>query len=169
MTGPETPIAPRRTPFVAAVGLVVATALGLSGCGGSATADDLDTSRTEVVAAAQDLLPGIVEALGGEIEDAYGEFRSGGDGVVDRRQYDVTVVVTGADGDIDDLVAALEAAGVDDVRTSPMGGASGTHDGLTVGGSDPGGRDMGLGVTGPYLHVADGVPRETGREQIALG
>ena len=155
----------RAATVVAALSL-----LALSGCGGGgATADDLDASRDEVLDAARQVLPGVVEALGAQVQDAYGEFDMGGDGIVDRRRYSVTVIATGAQADTDDLVAALEDAGVSDVQVNPIGGASGQRDGLDVGGSDPGGRDMSVSVSGPYLEVADGVPREAAREDIDLG
>lgn len=155
----------RAATVVAALSL-----LALSGCGGGgATADDLDASRDEVLDAARQVLPGVVEALGAQVQDAYGEFDMGGDGIVDRRRYSVTVIATGAQGDTDDLVAALEDAGVTDVQVNPIGGASGQRDGLDVGGSDPGGRDMSVSVSGPYLEVGDGVPREAAREDIDLG
>lgn len=155
----------RAATVVAALSL-----LALSGCGGGgATADDLDASRDEVLDAARQVLPGVVEALGAQVQDAYGEFDMGGDGIVDRRRYSVTVIATGAQGDTDDLVAALEDAGVTDVQVNPIGGASGQRDGLDVGGSDPGGRDMSVSVSGAYLEVADGVPREAAREDIDLG
>lgn len=155
------------------VALSVLSVLALSGCGGGgaggATADDLDASRDEVLHAAQQVLPAVVDALGAQVQDAYGQFDMGGDGIVDRRRYTVTVVATGAQGDTDDLVAALEDAGVGDVRTTPIGGATGRRDGLDVSGSDPGGRDMSVSVSGPYLEVADGVPRDAGREDVDLG
>lgn len=153
--------------------LVALSALALSGCGsgsgGGATADDLDASRDEVLDAARQVLPGVVDALGGQVQDAYGEFDMGGDGVVDRRRYTVTVIAIGAQADTDDLVAALEDAGVTDVQVNPIGGAAGQRDGLDVSGSDPGGRDMSVSVSGPYLEVADGVAREAAREDVDLG
>lgn len=152
--------------------LVALSALALSGCGsggGGATADDLDASRDEVLDAARQVLPGVVDALGAQVQDAYGEFDMGGDGVVDRRRYTVTVIATGAQADTDDLVAALEDAGVTDVQVNPIGGAAGQRDGLDVSGSDPGGRDMSVSVSGPYLEVADGVAREAAREDVDLG
>jgi hypothetical protein len=155
----------------AAAVLVALSALALSGCGsgGGATADDLDASRDEVLDAARQVLPGVVDALGAQVQDAYGEFDMGGDGIVDRRRYTVTVIATGAQADTDDLVAALEDAGVTDVQVNPIGGAAGQRDGLDVAGSDPGGRDMSVSVSGPYLEVADGVAREAAREEIDLG
>ncbi len=156
----------RASAVVAALSL-----LALSGCGGGggATADDLDASRDEVLAAARQVLPGVVDALGAQVQDAYGEFDMGGDGIVDRRRYSVTVIAVGAQADTDDLVAALEGAGVTDVQVNPIGGAAGQRDGLDVSGSDPGGRDMSVSVSGPYLEVADGVPREAARQEIDLG
>lgn len=155
----------------AAAAVVVLSALALSGCGGGggSTADDLDASRDEVLDAARQVLPGVLDALGAQVQDAYGEFDAGGDGVVDRRRYTVTVIAVGAQADTDDLVAALEDAGVTDVQVNPIGGASGERDGLDVSGSDPGGRDMSVSVSGPYLEVADGVPRDAGREDVDLG
>ena len=154
----------------AAAVVVALSALALSGCGqGGATADDLDASRDEVLDAARQVLPGVVDALGAQVQDSYGEFEMGGDGIVDRRRYTVTVIATGAQADTDDLVAALEDAGVTDVQVNPIGGASGQRDGLDVGGSDPGGRDMSVSVSGPYLEVGDGVPREAAREDVDLG
>lgn len=155
----------------AAAVLVALSALALSGCGGGggATADDLDASRDEVLDAARQVLPGVVDALGAQVQDAYGEFDMGGDGIVDRRRYTVTVIATGAQADTDDLVAALEDAGVTDVRVNPIGGAAGQRDGLDVSGSDPGGRDMSVSVSGPYLEVADGVARGAAREDVDLG
>ncbi|MBW0252532.1 hypothetical protein [Cellulomonas sp. PS-H5] len=152
--------------------LVALSALALSGCGsggGGATADDLDASRDEVLDAARQVLPGVVDALGAQVQDAYGEFDMGGDGVVDRRRYTVTVIATGAQADTDDLVAALEDAGVTDVQVNPIGGAAGQRDGLDVSGSDPGGRDMSVSVSGPYLEVVDGVAREAARQEVDLG
>jgi hypothetical protein len=150
--------------------VAVLSALALSGCGqGGATSDDLDASRDEVLDAARQVLPGVVDALGAQVQEAYGEFDMGGDGIVDRRRYSVTVIATGAQADTDDLVAALEDAGVTDVEVNPIGGASGKRDGLDVAGSDPGGRDMSVSVSGPYLEVADGVPRESAREDVDLG
>lgn len=159
-----------RRARVAAV-LVAVSALALSGCGGGggATADDLDASRDEVLDAARQVIPGVLDALGGQVQDAYGEFDMGGDGVVDRRRYTVTVIAVGVQADTDGLVAALEDAGVTDVRTTPIGGASGQRDGLDVTGSDPGGRDMSLSVSGAYLEVADDVPRDAAREDVDLG
>ncbi|MCG7285866.1 hypothetical protein MHY85_07745 [Cellulomonas sp. ACRRI] len=156
----------RASAVVAALSL-----LALSGCGGGggATADDLDASRDEVLAAARQVLPGVVDALGAQVQDAYGEFDMGGDGIVDRRRYSVTVIAVGAQADTDDLVAALEDAGVTDVQVNPIGGAAGQRDGLDVSGSDPGGRDMSVSVSGPYLEVADGVPREAARQEVDLG
>lgn len=155
---------------VRAAAVVVLSALALSGCGqGGATADDLDASRDEVLDAARQVLPGVVDALGAQVQDSYGEFEMGGDGIVDRRRYTVTVIATGAQADTDGLVAALEDAGVTDVQVNPIGGASGQRDGLDVGGSDPGGRDMSVSVSGPYLEVGDGVPREAAREDVDLG
>lgn len=155
----------------AAAVLVALSALALSGCGsgGGATADDLDASRDEVLDAARQVLPGVVDALGAQVQDAYGEFDMGGDGIVDRRRYTVTVIATGAQADTDDLVAALEDAGITDVQVNPIGGAAGQRDGLDVAGSDPGGRDMSVSVSGPYLEVADGVAREAAREDVDLG
>ena len=155
----------------AATVVIALSALALSGCGGGggATADELDASRDEVLDAAQQVLPGVLDALGAQVQDAYGEFDMGGDGVVDRRRYSVTVIATGAQADTAALVAALEDAGVTDVEVNPIGGASGQRDGLDVSGSDPGGRDMSVSVSGPYLEVADGVPREAAREDVALG
>ena len=155
----------------AAAVLVALSALALSGCGGGgeATADDLDASREEVLDAAQQVLPGVLDALGAQVQDAYGEFDMGGDGIVDRRRYTVTVIAVGAQTDTDGLVAALEDAGVTDVRVNPIGGAAGQRDGMDVAGSDPGGRDMSVSVSGPYLEVADGVPRDAGREAVDLG
>lgn len=154
----------------AAAVVVALSALALSGCGqGGATADDLDASRDEVLDAARQVLPGVVDALGAQVQDSYGEFEMGGDGIVDRRRYTVTVIATGAQADTDDLVAALEDAGVSDVQVNPIGGASGQRDGLDVGGSDPGGRDMSVSVSGPYLEVGDDVPREAAREDVDLG
>ena len=155
----------------AAAVLVALSALALSGCGGGgrASADDLDASRDEVLDAARQVLPGVVDALGAQVQDAYGEFDMGGDGIVDRRRYTVTVIATGAQADTDDLVAALEDAGVTDVQVNAIGGASGRRDGLDVSGSDPGGRDMSVSVSGPYLEVADGVPRDVAREDVDLG
>lgn len=154
-----------------ATAVAVLSALALSGCGGGggASADDLDASRDEVLDAARQVLPGVLDALGAEVQDSYGEFDAGGDGVVDRRRYSVTVIAVGAQGSTDDLVAALEDAGVTDVQVNPIGGASGQRDGLDVSGSDPGGRDMSVSVSGPYLEVADGVPREAAREDVDLG
>lgn len=151
--------------------LVALSALALSGCGGGggASADDLDASRDEVLDAAREVLPGVVDALGAQVQDAYGEFDMGGDGIVDRRRYTVTVIATGAQADTDDLVAALEDAGVTDVQVNPIGGAAGQRDGLDVTGSDPGGRDMSVSVSGPYLEVADGVAREAARQEVDLG
>jgi outer membrane lipoprotein SlyB len=150
--------------------VAVLSALALSGCGqGGATSDDLDASRDEVLDAARQVLPGVVDALGAQVQDAYGEFDMGGDGIVDRRRYTVTVIATGAQADTDDLVAALEDAGVTGVEVNPIGGAAGQRDGLDVAGSDPGGRDMSVSVSGPYLEVADGVPREAAREDVDLG
>jgi outer membrane lipoprotein SlyB len=150
--------------------VAVLSALALSGCGqGGATSDDLDASRDEVLDAARQVLPGVVDALGAQVQDAYGEFDMGGDGIVDRRRYTVTVIATGAQADTDDLVAALEDAGVTGVEVNPIGGAAGQRDGLDVAGSDPGGRDMSVSVSGPYLEVADGVPRESAREDVDLG
>jgi hypothetical protein len=150
--------------------VAVLSALALSGCGqGGATSDDLDASRDEVLDAARQVLPGVVDALGAQVQEAYGEFDMGGDGIVDRRRYSVTVIATGAQADTDDLVAALEDAGVTDVEVNPIGGASGKRDGLDVAGSDPGGRDMSVSVSGSYLEVADGVPRESAREDVDLG
>lgn len=155
----------------AAAVLVALSALALPGCGsgGGATADDLDASRDEVLDAARQVLPGVVDALGAQVQDAYGEFDMGGDGIVDRRRYTVTVIATGAQADTDDLVAALEDAGVTDVQVNPIGGVSGQRDGLDVAGSDPGGRDMSVSVSGPYLEVADGVAREAARQEVDLG
>jgi len=155
----------------AAAAVVVLSALALSGCGGGggSTADDLDASRDEVLDAARQVLPGVLDALGAQVQEAYGEFDMGGDGVVDRRRYSVTVIAVGAQADTDDLVAALEDAGVTDVQVNPIGGASGQRDDLDVSGSDPGGRDMSVSVSGPYLEVADGVPRDAGREDVDLG
>jgi hypothetical protein len=154
-----------------AVVLVALSALALSGCGGDggATADDLAASRAEVLDTAQQVLPGVLDALGAQVQDAYGEFDMGGDGIVDRRRYTVTVIAVGAQTDTDGLVAALEDAGVTDVRVNPIGGAAGQRDGMDVAGSDPGGRDMSVSVSGPYLEVADGVPRDAGREDVDLG
>jgi hypothetical protein len=155
---------------VAAV-LVAVSALALSGCGGGggATADDLDASRDEVLEAARQVLPEVLDALGGQVQDAYGAFDMGGDGVVDRRRYTVTVIAVGVQADTDDLVAALEDAGVTDLEVNPIGGAAGQRDGLDVAGSDPGGRDMSLSVSGAYLEVADGVARDAAREDVDLG
>lgn len=50
-----------------------------------------------------------------------------------------------------------------------IGGASGRRDGIDVSGSDPGGRDMSVSVSGPYLEVTDGVPRDVAREDVDLG
>jgi len=149
----------------------VLSVLALSGCGsgGGADADDLDASRDEVLAAARQVLPGVVDALGAQVQDAYGAFDAGGDGVADRRRYTVTVIAVGAQADTDDLVAALEDAGVTDVQVNPIGGAAGQRDGMDVAGSDPGARDMSVSVSGPYLEVADGVPRDGAREDVDLG
>jgi hypothetical protein len=153
----------------AATVIAALSLLALSGCGqGGATSDDLDASRDEVLDAARHVLPDVVDALGAQVQEAYGEFDMGGDGIVDRRRYSVTVIATGAQADTDDLVAALEDAGVTDVEVNPIGGASGKRDGLDVAGSDPGGRDMSVSVSGPYLEVADGVPRESAREDVDL-
>ncbi|WP_203668274.1 hypothetical protein [Cellulomonas pakistanensis] len=159
----------RRVQVAAAVAAL--SALALSGCGGGggASADDLDASRDEVLDAARQVLPGVLDALGAEVQDSYGEFDAGGDGIVDRRRYSVTVIAVGAQGDTDDLVAALEDAGVTDVQVNPIGGAAGQRDGLDVSGSDPSGRDMSVSVSGPYLEVADGVPRDAAREDVDLG
>ncbi|WP_454048849.1 hypothetical protein [Cellulomonas sp. Marseille-Q8402] len=110
-----------------------------------------------------------MDALGGEIDDAWGEYRSGGDGIVDRRRYEVTVVVTGSDADADTIVAALEDAGWTDVEDTTPGGISGRRDDLTIGSTDPGGPDLRVGLRGPYLEVADGVPRDNAREALDLG
>lgn len=158
----------RRVHAATAV-VVAASALALSGCAGDATADDLDASRAEVLDAGRDVLPDLVAALGGQVEEAYGQFDAGGDGVVDRRRYTVTVVATAVDADTDDLVDALEDAGVTEVVVNAIGGAAGRRDRLDVSASDPGGRDMSLSVSGPYLEVADGVPRDAAREDVDLG
>lgn len=159
----------RRVRWAAVV--VVLSAFAVSGCGGGggASADDLDASREEVLDAARQVVPGVLDALGAQVQDAHGEFDMGGDGVVDRRRYTVTVIATGARAGTDDLVSALEDAGVTDVRVNATGGASGRRDGLDVSGSDPGGRDMSLSVSGPYLEVTDGVPRDAAREDVDLG
>jgi hypothetical protein len=154
----------------AATVLAALSLLAVSACGqGGASADDLDASRDEVLDAARQVLPGVVDALGAQVQDAYGEFDMGGDGIVDRRRYSVTVIATGSQATTDDLVAALEDAGVTDVQVNPIGGATGQRDGLDISGSEPGGRDMSVSVSGPYLEVGDGVPREAAREDVDLG
>jgi hypothetical protein len=154
----------------AGLALLLPAALALSACGGGgASADDLAASRADVLDAARADVPGIVDALGGEIQDAWGEYRSGGDGIVDRRRYDVTVVVTGSDADAETVVAALEDAGWTDVADTTPGGISGERDDLGIGSTDPGGPELRLTVRGPYLEVADGVPREAAREDVDLG
>jgi hypothetical protein len=161
----------RRIRTASAVTLLAA--LGLSACGsgggGGASADDLDASRAAVLDAARQDVPGIVDALGGEIQEAWGEYRSGGDGIIDRRRYQVTVVVTGSDADAGAIVAALEDAGWSDVEDTTPGGISGVRGDLGIGSTDPGGPDLRVSVRGPYLEVADGVPRDSARHPVDLG
>lgn len=149
--------------------LAVAAVLGLTGCGGNATADDLAASRAAVIEAAQQDVPGIVEALGGEIQDSWGEWNSGGDGIVDRRRYAVTVVLTVGAVDAPAVVAAFEEAGWSDVAENSLDSIYGSRDDLEISTSTPTGSEMRIGVRGPYLEVADGVPREAARQDVGLG
>jgi hypothetical protein len=159
----------RRTTgrLLGAAGLVAALALG--GCSSvpDGSAEDLDALRDRVRTAAEADLPTVVDTLGATVDDAWGEFEYGGDGIFDHRRYAVTAVVTGPATGIDDLAAAFEAAGYT-VEQRLEQGVRGARDDLEIGAA-PGGAETWITVSGPYLEVPDDVPHDDGREPLDLG
>ncbi len=155
----------RRPAAVAGVALL---ALALAGCGGGATGEDLAASEEAVRAAAREDIPVVAEALGGEVQEAWGEVEFGGDGIVDRRRYEVTATVRAAGVDADAVAAAFEEAGYEVVQNSPAG-IVGEREALSVGTAPPQDGTLRVNLRGAWLELDDGVPRDASREPVDLG
>lgn len=80
------------------------------------TAADVAESRDEVRAAATEMFPALAGALGGRIVAASGKFNLGGDGMVNRQQYQASVVIEDPWTTADEVAAAVEALGFDVVQ-----------------------------------------------------
>lgn len=152
----------------AALGLTLALGSGLAGCGNSPGPGDLSASRDAVRTAAERDLPAVVASLGGQVRDAWGAYEFGGDGILDRRAYAVTVVVDGGDTDPDAIAAAFEDAGyaIDQHNDS---GIVGVRDDMSLRTPLPRGATVRLGLHGPWFETVEGTPREVRRERIELG
>jgi|GEM_PF-3180273 len=150
--------------------LVLAGVVGaLAACGGGgASADDLAASRDEVREVARADVPAVVDALGGRVEEAWGEFEFGGDGVRDRRRYAVTAVVEGTTADRAAIVAAFEDAGYEITQDLDRG-VVGVRDDVRISTAVPHGSTLSLGVTGAWLELAGDPPRDSGRQDVDLG
>lgn len=152
-----------RTAVLAAV-VLVGTLVGCGRFFPAHTAEDMARSREQVRAMAAEDLAALAEALGGTIVSGYGEYHSGGDGMVNKWQYSVRLRVEGPAPTVGQMVEAFEALGYRIVKTydgssegSP--GVSAERDGLSVSGSIFDSR-YSLSVHGPYLTLPmeEGVP-----------
>ncbi len=142
---------------------LVTLVLGCSRYAPADTVEDVAASREQVRAAAAEDLVALADALGGTIVAARGRYNSGGDGMVNRQQYQAGVDIDGPTTTTDQVVAALEALQYDVAQEPDSDDSSlpvvGERDGLRLGvyaGEPP----IRASISGPYLTIPmeDGPP-----------